>query len=659
MVLPGSSIGRYLVKRKLAEGGMAELYLCTAMGPEGFEKEVVIKRIKAFLSSDQTFIDMFKAEARLASRLNHANVVQIFDFDRHEDAWFIAMEYVHGASLWELRRRCRELAVPFPPTLVAEIGAQTARGLHYAHTLTDKGKPLSLVHRDVTPHNVLLSFDGGVKLTDFGIAKAGTSFTAPGMLKGKFAYMSPEQARGERVDARTDVFALGITLWEMLTGGRLFEGDSDIAVLRAVQESLIAPPARLNPDVPTELSEIVLKALARPLEERYQSAHELDRALATFVLRNAASTEDSNVGLYLRQMFRDELEEAERALSAEHESGTESAQTPIVDAYALGNTLQVNRPHEPATQQTATPLPSSPPPPERPKTAQQPGIRQSRPFSPLKEDEQPASEPPREKTAQQPGLRISRRKLEPVEVLPATTPGRPIPVAEHSEAPPEAPLLPPPKSLLPWIVAACLAVGLVAGLGLAVSRRERAAEVIELPAEPVAAKVALAEAKPAESAELHLPAPEAGRSPTDAEAAEAVRPSGPLEHSADKKLSGAIAQLHPEAEIKGVVLPQQPAAKADPEAPRSASKPPEATAESAPKTAIARTKGTLLVEAIPYATLFINNTRWGDVQGATQIPLPPGVYGLRFEHPKRVVTAPATVKAGQKTEVVKFHPLEN
>ena len=118
MVLPGSSIGRYLVKRKLAEGGMAELYLCASQGPEGFEKEVVIKRIKAFLSNDQTFIDMFMAEARLASRLNHPNVVQIFDFDKHEDAWFIAMEYVYGASLWELRRRCRELGVPFPPTLV-------------------------------------------------------------------------------------------------------------------------------------------------------------------------------------------------------------------------------------------------------------------------------------------------------------------------------------------------------------------------------------------------------------------------------------------------------------------------------------------------------------------------------------------------------------
>jgi serine/threonine protein kinase len=262
MLSPGSSIGRYVVKKRLAEGGMAEVYLAEAIGPEGFAKDVVIKVVRSFLASDQQFIDMFIAEARLSSRLNHANVVQIFDFGKHDDSYFIAMEYVRGASLFDLRKRCRERGVPFPPTLVAEIGAQVARGLQYAHGLSDKGKPLAIVHRDVTPHNVLLSFDGAVKLTDFGIAKASTSHTAPGILKGKFAYMSPEQARGELVDARTDLFALGIVLWEMLTGGRLFDGDSEMAVLRAVQESLIAPPDRLNPDIPHELSEIVLKALA-------------------------------------------------------------------------------------------------------------------------------------------------------------------------------------------------------------------------------------------------------------------------------------------------------------------------------------------------------------------------------------------------------------
>ncbi|SEM85165.1 serine/threonine protein kinase [Stigmatella aurantiaca] len=299
----GAQIGKYIVRRKLAEGGMAELYLCTAQGAEGFEKEVVIKQVRAFLASDPGFVEMFIAEARLASRLNHANVVQIFDFEKHEDTYYLAMEYVRGCTLWDLRKKCKEQREPMPPVLVAHIGVEVARGLHYAHRLQVNGEPLFLVHRDVTPHNVLLSFDGAVKLTDFGIAKAGNKLTSPGMLKGKFAYMSPEQSRGEHVDARTDVFALGIVLWEMLTGGRLFDGDSELAVLRAVQESAIAPPSRLNPEVPEELGAVVMKALRRDASERYQTAAEFERALAQCVMNHARSVDDTDVGAFLRRLF--------------------------------------------------------------------------------------------------------------------------------------------------------------------------------------------------------------------------------------------------------------------------------------------------------------------------------------------------------------------
>jgi serine/threonine-protein kinase len=298
----GSPIGKYIVKRKLAEGGMAEIYLATHKGPEGFEKEVVIKRVRAFLAGDEGFVQMFIAEARLASRLNHANVVQIFDFDKHEDSFYLSMEYVRGCSLWDLRKRCREKGLAMPPVLVAHIGAQVAAGLSHAHRLkSPDGEPFNLVHRDVTPHNVLLSLDGAVKLTDFGIAKAGNKLTQPGVLKGKFAYMSPEQARGEAVDARTDVFALGIVLWEMLTGGRLFDGDSELAVLRAVQESAIASPARLNPDVPEDLDKVVATALDRDPAARFQSAAELERALAQCVLRHARSVDDTDVSTFVRR----------------------------------------------------------------------------------------------------------------------------------------------------------------------------------------------------------------------------------------------------------------------------------------------------------------------------------------------------------------------
>jgi serine/threonine protein kinase len=305
-LVPGTPIGKYLVHRKLAEGGMAELYLCSSLGPEGFEKEVVIKRIRPFLSSDPEFVRMFIAEARLASRLNHPNLVQIFDFDKHQDSYYLAMEHVRGHSLSELRKRCKARMVAIPPTLVAHIGAEVARGLHHAHRLTENGCPLGLVHRDVTPHNVLLSFDGAVKLTDFGIAKASDRLTSPGRLKGKLAYMSPEQSRGERVDARTDVFALGIVLWEMMTGGRLFEGDSDMAVLQAVRGSAIPSVARLNPDVPLDLDGAVMKALARKPELRHQSAQEFERALAQCVLQNARTLEDTDVAGFVRMLFADE-----------------------------------------------------------------------------------------------------------------------------------------------------------------------------------------------------------------------------------------------------------------------------------------------------------------------------------------------------------------
>ncbi|MEW6432720.1 MAG: protein kinase [Myxococcota bacterium] len=341
MLAAGTKIGRYEVTRKLAEGGMAEIYLARAVGPEGFSKDVVIKVVRSFLATDPQFVQMFIAEARLASKLNHANVVQIFDFGKHDDTYYLAMEYVRGASLWDLRQRCRREGVPFPVTLAAELGTQVARGLQYAHTLTERGQKIGVVHRDVTPHNVLLSFDGAVKLTDFGIAKATTTHTAPGMLKGKFAYMSPEQARGERVDARTDIFALGIVLWELLTGGRLFDGDSELAVLRAVEESVIAPPARLNPDVPQDLSDIVMKALARPLPERFQSAFELEKALATWVLRTAQSVEDTSIALFLQQLYRAEMEADERPGTPAH--GAAAVVRAAEDDFGTGDTMAVDR----------------------------------------------------------------------------------------------------------------------------------------------------------------------------------------------------------------------------------------------------------------------------------------------------------------------------
>ncbi len=366
MLLPGTTFGRYIVNRKLAEGGMAEIYLASAIGAEGFTKEVVIKAVRSFLAQDRQFIEMFLAEAKLGSRLNHANIVSIFDFGKNAEDYYLAMEYVRGASVWDLRKRCREQGVPFPPVLVAEIGAQVARGLQYAHSVSDRGQPIGLVHRDVTPHNILLSFEGAVKLTDFGIAKASTTHTAPGMLKGKFAYMSPEQARGEKVDARTDVFALGIVLWEMLTGGKLFDADTDVGVLRAVQDSTISPATRLNPDVPQDLSDIIQKALARDLPARFASAFDFERALASFVLRNAQTPEDTSVSFFLQHMFKEEFERDDSASPTPATAPGDVSPRPLASLadddsdMAHGDTRALQRAKLGGQTMTATPIKSNP-----------------------------------------------------------------------------------------------------------------------------------------------------------------------------------------------------------------------------------------------------------------------------------------------------------
>ncbi|OJH40513.1 hypothetical protein BON30_12345 [Cystobacter ferrugineus] len=622
---------------------MAEIYLATARGPEGFEKEVVIKRVRSFLSDDEGFVRMFIQEARLASRLNHANVVQIFDFDKHEDTYYLAMEYVRGTSLWNLRKRCREKGIRIPPVLVAYIGSQVAAGLHYAHrTRSPEGETLGLVHRDVTPHNVLLSFDGAVKLTDFGIAKAGNKLTQPGVLKGKFAYMAPEQARGDEVDARTDVFALGVVLWEMLTGGRLFDGESDVAVLRAVQESVIVPPARLNPDVPEVLNEVVCTALEREPAARYQSAGELERALAQCVLRSATSVDDTDVGTFVRRLFDVPLTQfmlspaVLQDRSQRHRSGS-TAVAPGQPAPERPGSPSASSASMVAPEPQAGNAPTAP----RETTAVMPGSTPSgsQRLAPGNEPEASlVSAPTLVLTRDAPGGQEAkavatspRAQPTPAAPLPAVRDSRSLPPvgAPSSEGSSVKALEPAPAVAQAGEVARPLpssSRGRTAGwMGLGVG-------VLVLLGGGLVWRSSTAPSAPEAPASAPVPA-------SNKEVAEPSSRSGAETPPAPPPAQDAVVVAPPTTGAPAV-----PAGAPEPSAPVQ---PSEAVPPAAPAV---KAKGTLVVQAIPYADVYLDGKLVRrEVQGTWSTSLAPGTYLLKFVHPAHSDSSKVTITSNART----------
>ncbi|HVY47284.1 MAG TPA: serine/threonine-protein kinase, partial [Minicystis sp.] len=279
---------RYRVIERLASGGMAEVFLAESAGIEGFKKQVAIKRVLPHLSEKKRFIAMFLDEARLSAHLSHSNVAQVFDIGVGDNAYFIVMEYVDGADLKMVIEYMKKSGKAFPVEAACFIAARICEGLTYAHELkgTD-GAPLNVVHRDMSPPNVLITKHGEVKIVDFGLAKATSQLekSEAGIIKGKFSYLSPEAAQGLDVDHRTDIFAVGIILWEMLAGRRLFLGESDFATVKMVQSAQIPPLSQLNKAVPVDLERILARALAREPEKRYASARDLGRDLTGFLYK--------------------------------------------------------------------------------------------------------------------------------------------------------------------------------------------------------------------------------------------------------------------------------------------------------------------------------------------------------------------------------------
>ncbi len=316
--------GKYILLDRIAVGGMAELYRAKITGAKGFEKLIAIKKILSHLTAEDTLISAFIDEAKLAAFLQHQNIVQIYDFGSMEDAYFIAMEYLLGKDLRFVTKKSKQIGHPLSLENALYITARICDGLYYAHNLMDfHEQPLSIIHRDIGPHNIFITYDGQVKVIDFGIAKAASQSTATkeGLIKGKVAYMSPEQARGKAIDHLSDIYSIGILLYELVTNKRMFMGDT-LKIYAKACKAEFEPAQSLNKNLPADLYAILDKALAKDLQQRYQSADEmasdLDKCISGLSHRPSAKS----LSVYMKELFEQEFktEEHDMREAALHDS---------------------------------------------------------------------------------------------------------------------------------------------------------------------------------------------------------------------------------------------------------------------------------------------------------------------------------------------------
>ncbi len=306
-------IGRYEIVAPIARGGMAEVFLARARGEGGFQRLVTLKRILPHLAETEEFVAMFADEARILAELHHSNIGQVFEFGREGDAYFIAMEYIQGVDLRTIYRHFGKLGSLPPHAMAAFLAADVCGALQYAHSRRDsRGESLGIVHRDVSPSNVLVSFEGEVKLIDFGIARATQRLheTSGSSLKGKFSYMSPEQARGKALDRRSDIFGCGIVLYELLTGSNPFRGSSDMGTLERVRTAHVTPPSSKTAQVPPELEQICLRALAQAPEDRFPEAGEMQAELERFCFDAAYGRRQ--LAEWMQASFAEQMEHTRR-----------------------------------------------------------------------------------------------------------------------------------------------------------------------------------------------------------------------------------------------------------------------------------------------------------------------------------------------------------
>lgn len=342
--MPVTPFGKYRLIGKLGHGGMAEVYLSYATGLAGFRKLVVIKRLHMQLEEEPGFIEMFLDEARLAARLNNANVVQCFEVGEIDGSHFIAMEYLEGQGLDRIRRRCVRAKKKITPRIAGRIVYHALDALEYAHALKDfDGAPLDIVHRDVSPQNIFITYDGNVKLLDFGIAKAATHVveTRTGVIKGKFSYMAPEQAKSGEIDGRADIWSAGVVLWEVLANRRLFKGPTDLATIDMMMNSEVPGLEDHVSDLPDGLTDVVHRALQRDVEERYQSAAEMrDDLERVFSKAPDGMASRDEVSEFVKELFGDDMEHHREMVQlclkqSENEDSVESGVYPVAPVGSM------------------------------------------------------------------------------------------------------------------------------------------------------------------------------------------------------------------------------------------------------------------------------------------------------------------------------------
>lgn len=342
----GTNFGKYQLFATLGRGGMADVFLSVARGQMGFNKLAVIKRLRQSLAEEPGFLSMFLDEARLAARLSHPNIVHTYEVGEQHGVYFIAMEFLEGQSLNKVLKEARSRKEMIEPEIAVRIVADALAGLGYAHELRDyDGRPLSVIHRDVSPHNVFVTYDGHTKLVDFGIAKAALSSTETevGVLKGKVAYMSPEQAMGHRIDARSDLFAMGIVLWELLARQRLMTGDSAASTLHKLMNEPIPRVSQVLPSIDPALDALVARALEKDPKARWSSATDMRSALESW-LTTQRPVRQEDVGRRLLSLFWNVREEVQRQIQAHMTSLTSASTTQELKALTDESLHRMNPP---------------------------------------------------------------------------------------------------------------------------------------------------------------------------------------------------------------------------------------------------------------------------------------------------------------------------